>query len=182
MNGRFFSLKPFRSTVLSRQFSVTGNINLNSGMLVISYSLNGPLTNLIIPEPVEMLTRRENLWEGTCLEFFLALQKSKRYWEFNLSPAGHWNIYSFSSYRKGMHAEPAIESLPFIVRRSPEALHLLLEFNLTGIIPVSDHIVEAGIAAVLKPVSGDMIYWALTHPAEKADFHRRDSFIIELNL
>ena len=80
-----------------------------------------------------------------------------------------------------MHAEPAFASLPFIVQRRPDAFLISLEFDLTRIIPVSDHIVKAGIATVLKPVRGDMIYWALTHPAAKADFHRRDSFIVELN-
>ena len=59
MNGGYFSLKPFRSTGLPRQLSVTGNINLTSGMLAISYTLNGPLTKLVIPGPGDIPTRRE---------------------------------------------------------------------------------------------------------------------------
>ena len=181
MNGRNFSLKPFTSTGLPWELSVAGHISLTSGTLAVSYILKGPLTKLVIPGPADIPTRRENLWEETCFEFFLAAGDSKRYWEFNLSPAGHWNIYRFNSYRKGMQAETAFTSLPFMVQRRPDALHFSLGFDLTRIIPVSDHTVEAGIAAVLKPVRGNMIYWALTHPAAKADFHRRDSFIVELN-
>ena len=181
MNGRHFSLKPFTSTGLSRELSVTGHINLTSGMLAVSYTLKGPLTKLVIPGPADMPTRRENLWEATCLEFFLALQNSIRYWEFNLSPAGHWNIYRFNSYRKVMHAEPAFESLPFSVQRHPDALHISLEFDLTRIIPPSERTVEAAISAVIRPISGEATYWALTHPAAQADFHRRDSFMIALN-
>ena len=181
MNEGYFSLKPLRSTGLSRQLSVAGNISLTSGMLVISYTLNGPLTKLVIPGSADMTVRREDLWEETCFEFFLSLQNSKRYWEFNLSPAGHWNVYSFKSYRQGMQAEPAFTSLPFSVQRRPDAFHLSLEFDLTRIIPPSDQTVKAGITSVIKAGRGDIIFWALTHPAAKADFHRRDSFIIELN-
>lgn len=181
MNGRAFSLKPFASTDLSRQVEITVCINLISKTLAISYILIGPLRKLVIPEPAGMLARRDNLWEETCFEFFLAVKDTDRYWEFNLSPAGHWNVYRFESYRQGMQAEPAFESLPFSVQRHPDTLHISLEFDLRRIIPVSDQTVKAGISAIIKPVSGEITYWALTHPGAKADFHRRDSFTIELH-
>ena len=38
----------------------------------------------------------------------------------------------------------------------------------------------AGIAAVIKLAGGELTYWALTHPGPAADFHRRDSFVVEL--
>ena len=37
-----------------------------------------------------------------------------------------------------------------------------------------------GIAAVIKLAGGGLTYWALTHPGPQADFHRRDSFLVEL--
>lgn len=36
------------------------------------------------------------------------------------------------------------------------------------------------ISIVIKPQNGEITYWALTHPGPQADFHRRDSFLIEL--
>jgi hypothetical protein len=39
---------------------------------------------------------------------------------------------------------------------------------------------EAGIAAVLKLAGAGVSYWALTHAGPQADFHRRDSFIVQL--
>ena len=65
--------------------------------------------------PADMPARRDRLWEETCFEFFLAVKNSPRYWEFNLSPAGHWNVYRFADYRQGMQEEPAFASLPFSV-------------------------------------------------------------------
>jgi hypothetical protein len=181
MKGQNFSLKPFESTDLSRQSAISGFISLSSGTLAISYTCIGPLTELVIPEPAGMPTRKDGLWEETCFEFFLAVINHDRYWEFNLSPAGDWNVYCFKLYRQGMQAEPAFASFPFSVQRRPDALHISLEFDLTRVIPVSDQTVEAGISAVIKPVSGEISYWALTHPGIKADFHKRDSFTIKLN-
>jgi hypothetical protein len=180
MNAKKYSLKPFTTTTLSHQFGITGSISLNSGILVIRYILTGPLAKLVISKPEGFPVRRDNLWEETCFEFFLAPINSERYWEFNLSPAGHWNVYRFESYRFGMQSEPAFQSLPSTVQRRPDALHISLESDLTRIIPLSDHAVTVGISAVMKPISGEMEYWALTHPVEKADFHRRDSFLIKL--
>lgn len=181
MNESCFSLKPFASTALSRQLGIRGSMSLDSGMLAVNYVLTGPLTKLIIPGTADMPARRENLWEETCFEFFLACGNLKRYWEFNLSPAGHWNIYRFSSYRKGMLAEPAFESLPFSVQRRPDSFHISLEFDLTRIIPVSGQTIKAGMTAVIQPVSGRIMYWALAHPGLEPDFHLRDGFTIGLN-
>jgi len=181
MNESCFSLKPFTSTRFSRQFEIIGSISLNSGTLVVSYILTGPLVKLIIPKTAAMPIRRDNLWEETCFEFFLAPINSERYWEFNLSPAGHWNVYRFESYRSGMQSESAFQSLPFTVQGRPDAVHISSEFDLTRIIPLSDQTVTAGINAVIKPVRGEMTYWALIHSGAKADFHMRDSFVIELN-
>jgi hypothetical protein len=47
------------------------------------------------------------------------------------------------------------------------------------IIP-AEQALEVAISAVIKLRSGNVTCWALTHPGPEADFHRRDSFIIEL--
>jgi hypothetical protein len=58
-------------------------------------------------------------------------------------------------------------------------LLLTLELDLSKFIP-ADQALEVAITAVIKPKDGDVTYWALSHSGSQADFHRRDSFIVEL--
>jgi hypothetical protein len=179
MNSRSFFLKPFPSSGPVPGIKIKGGIERRSNVLTVCYELLGPLAELGLPAPSEKPARRGALWEETCFEFFIAAKNSGQYWEFNLSPAGHWNIYRFEAYRQGMREEPDITSLPFSIERKPDSFRLSLEFDLDKIIP-ADQALHAAVSAVLKPINGELTYWALTHPGPQADFHRRDSFIIEL--
>ena len=49
-----------------------------------------------------------------------------------------------------------------------------------GVIVAADRAIEVGIAAVIELAGGGLTYWALTHPGPEADFHRRESFRVEL--
>ena len=180
MNSRNFSLTPFLSVGLLSDLEITGSISRSSNTFAVTYTLLGPLSELLIPAPAEMPARKNVLWEETCFEFFLALKNSDQYWEFNLSPAGHWNVYSFKSYRQGMREEPAFTSLPFSVYRQPNALRLSLNLDLASII-LEDQTFQIAVSAVMKALNGKTTYWALTHPGPQADFHRRDGFILQLN-
>jgi hypothetical protein len=179
MNGRDFSLQPFLATSLPPDIKIAGSIARGAAILAIRYDLRGRLAELAIPEPAEMPARRHGLWEATCFEFFLGAKDSPQYWEFNLSPAGHWNAYRFSGYRQGMAEETALTSLVFRVRRRPDSLRVVLELEVDKIVGANQPL-ELGIAAVIKLVGGGLTYWALTHPGGQADFHRRDSFQVEL--
>ena len=117
MNGRSFSLQPFSPIGPPLNFKITGHIARRPRQLAIRYDLRGDLAELMIPAPADMPARRHGLWEETCFEFFLGVKDSPRYWEFNLSPAGHWNVYRFAGYRQGMAEETALTSLPLSVRR-----------------------------------------------------------------
>lgn len=177
MNSHNFSLMPFSSVDL--HLAIKGSIGRLSNRFTISFSLTGDLLELMIPAPVDLPERRDNIWQETCFEFFLGLKDSERYWEFNLSPSGHWNVYRFKAYREGKQEETAFTSLPFNVLNDTETFVLSLEFDLDKIIP-ADKTLKAGISAVIKQRDGNTTYWALTHPCQKADFHKRESFIIEL--
>jgi hypothetical protein len=179
MKSRSFSLKPFPSTALLPHLEITGDIARSSNKLSISYEISGPLAELVLPAPADVRLRKNGLWEETCFEFFLAPLTSGRYWEFNLSPSGHWNIYHFASFRQGMMEETAYTSLPFSVLIYSDFLQLSLEVELDKILQ-ADQSLKIGISAVIKTVNGRMTFWALTHPGPQPDFHRRDSFIIEL--
>jgi hypothetical protein len=179
MNGRKFSLEPFPSLGPPLNFTITGNLARRAGKLAIRYDLQGPLAELVIPAPADLPSRRHGLWEETCFEFFLGIKDSPQYWEFNLSPAGHWNVYRFGGYRQGMSEETAFTSLPLRLRRRPDSLLVALELEVERIV-AADQPLAVGLAAVLRFRNQGLTYWALTHPGPEADFHRRDGFLVEL--
>ncbi|MBN3925517.1 DOMON-like domain-containing protein [Nostoc sp. NMS4] len=179
MNNQTFSLQPFPSSESFGNFKITGNISRNSNQLTICYNLGGDLKEIAIPPPLNLPSRKYELWEDTCFEFFLGIKDSQRYWEFNLSPAEHWNVYRFNGYRQGMQEETAFEKLPFSVQNQADALVLVLDVDLDKIISANQAI-EVSITTVIKYKNGEVTYWALTHQGAEADFHLRDSFIVKL--
>jgi hypothetical protein len=174
-----FTLQPFPGTRPRAPLEITGSISRQGRTLGLRYELRGHLAAVVLPEPAVRPLRRQGLWEETCLEFFLAPRHSRRYWEFNLSPAGPWNVFTFQGYRQGMQEEPALAALPFTVERAPDSLLLILKVDLAGLIPAHQAL-DAAISAVIKGQDDDTTYWALTHPGPQPDFHRREAFIIEL--
>jgi hypothetical protein len=179
MNSRSFSLKPFPSGGVRQDGKISCTVGRHGDVLSITYTLLGLPGELEIPSAAHNPSRRDALWEKTCLEFFLAAGNSDLYWEFNLSPAGHWNVYRFTSYRQGMREEPAFESLPFSVHAHSDTLRLSLDID-THKIVTPGQALRIGISAVIRKRSGETIYWALTHPEPQPDFHHRDSFIIDI--
>lgn len=188
-----FSLTPFSSSEL--ELKITGTIERRDRHLAIRYDLVGDLAEVVVPLEVGdgqsrafFARRKHELWKTTCFEFFLGIKHSDRYWEFNLSPAGHWNVYRFDGYRQAMQEEIALTTLPFKVQHQLEVLSIALDFDLSsiGALPSSnemaslDRALEVGITAVIESKSGGITYWALTHPGSEADFHRRDSFMIQV--
>ncbi|MDP2658117.1 MAG: DOMON-like domain-containing protein [Candidatus Deferrimicrobium sp.] len=175
---RFF-LKPFTGEGNPAGVTFDGSIARRADTLSIRYEVRGNLSKVSIPAAAEAPRRKDRLWEGTCLELFLGTADSGEYWEFNLSPSGHWNVYRFTRYREGMREEPAITSLPFDVRRDSEALLLTAEFGIGTIVPAGKDL-AIGVAAVIGTIDGGKNHWALVHPASLPDFHRRDGFALIL--
>ena len=178
MKSRGFSLIPFPSACPPPAVQITGTVARREGLLCVRYDLLGPMGEIAIPAPATVPARRDGLWKETCFELFLGPEKTDRYWEFNFSPAGHWNVYNFEAYRQGMREEQAFASLPFSARIQPDTLNLSGELEIEKIIP-RDQALKVGISAVLRSAGGECTYWALAHPATQPDFHRRDGFIIE---
>jgi hypothetical protein len=180
MNDRSFSLQPFSASSSLPDIEIVGQIARHSNTLKIGYQILGALAELAIAPPSTLLTRKRELWEETCFEFFLAAANSPQYWEFNLSPAGDWNVYRFAGYRQGMQEEMAFASLPFSFKQRSNAVILDLELNLDAIVSTQTSL-QVAISTVIKTKNGEIGYWALTHPGGEADFHRRDSFAIALD-
>jgi len=179
MNGPSFSLQPFYPISPLISLKISGKIARRSNTLALRYSLLGPLDQIVIPTPAKIADRKNQLWKETCFELFLAVRDSPSYWEFNLSPAGHWNVYHFAAYRQGMKEEEVFTSMDFTVQRQSESLLLDVEVNLDKIV-LEKQPLDAGPSAVITLRTGELTYWALTHGGRQADFHRRDSFLVKL--
>jgi hypothetical protein len=177
-----FSLVPWRSTpesVLLPDLQVTGWIDRSGDLLEIQYQLAGDLDRLAIDSPNEAPRRRFELWEATCLEFFVATVGQPYYWEFNLSPSGDWNVFKLDGYRQGLRDEELFPALPFQVSRQGQQLSLALSVSLRELVEQEESL-EVAVTAVIQDRARNFSYWALSHPGPEADFHRRDGFTVKL--
>lgn len=173
-----FSLIPFASDALPI-IEIVGSIDRVDNILSIEYQLLGDLDSVAIPSPAVAPSRKFELWEATCFEFFIGELGDRNYWEFNLSPSGDWNIFHLDNYRQGLRNETVFTTLPFDIDRSANSLTLKLGFDLSQIISI-DRQLEVSVTTVIRSAQDELSYWALTHCGKEADFHLRDSFVIKL--
>jgi hypothetical protein len=177
VNRRDFSLVPFPTGLPVRQFNLEGEVDRRYNSLRIQYAVTGALDELLIPAPASIPQRRNRLWEGTCLECFLAISGSPRYWECNVSPSGDWNVFRFTAYRQDGEEETRITSLPVTVVRRPSSLAVAWTLNLVDLVDASTALV-LGLSAVLLHDRRGRSYWAQNHGGRAPDFHRRDGFVV----
>jgi hypothetical protein len=170
-----FRLHPFEAGAPWHQLGLEARLVWEGQWLSIRYRLSGDLALVCFPGSDTRPERRDGLWQTTCLEFFVAVVGAEPYWEFNLSPAGHWNVYRLDGYRRGLRPEPAFPALPFTVAQSADALELQGTWDLSVLVE-SQRPLEMAITAVVELCSGAIGYWALAHPGPEPDFHRRDGF------
>ena len=142
------------------------------GSLQLDYALAA--TDLLIPPPAPP-TRTDGLWRHTCCELFIATVDAPHYREFNFSPSGEWTVYDFADYR-----QPLATTL---IAAAPESLWQTLDtgYRLQATIPAAllpPGPWQIGLAVVLEHRAGELSYWALHHPGERPDFHRRDAFTL----
>jgi hypothetical protein len=175
-----FSLIPFPAEGNRPKLRIAGSVGRRESLFSIDCAIQGNLSTLAISSPEAFPERKDRLWEETCVEFFLRPSDSEVYWEFNLSPAGHWNVYRFTSYRAGMREEPAFASLPFGFRMEPESLRMSMELDIGKILPKGDS-VKVAVSAVIKTRNGGTSHWALAHSGRRPDFHRREAFTLNLS-
>ncbi|MEL6927921.1 MAG: DOMON-like domain-containing protein [Cyanobacteria bacterium J06600_6] len=171
-----FILIPFNQDT-APQVNITGKVQRQDNQLAIAYKLSG--TDILIPPLANSPKRQFDLWLHTCCEFFLCIPDSSQYWEFNLSPAGHWNVFRFLDYRQNIAEETAFETLPFEVISQSDYLEVNLTVDLNQIIATTQHL-QLGVTAVIEDRQHQLSYWALSHPGKEADFHLRESMAIFL--
>ena len=179
MTFRKFSLVPFPFEGDVPGIRIEGSIGREADRLSVRWDILGKLSDLSLPARGTFPARKDRLWEETCFELFLGPAGSERYWEFNLSPSGNWNVYRFESVRTGMEIEPGFSAMPFDVLVEPDALRLSLDADI-GKLAAAGESLEAGIAAVIKTKKGGTSHWALAHPGSRPEFHRREGFQLTL--
>lgn len=179
MTNQTFSLQPFPTQKPPPHLHITGNITRYANQLSLRYKLLGDLKKVVIPPLSQTPRRKDELWENTCFEFFVGIKDAPEYWEFNLSPAGHWNVYHFDDYRQGMQPETAFHILPFSIEKQLDSFTLFVDVDLGKIIHKSQQI-HVAITTVIQDQNNDITYWALVHRGIEANFHLRDSFLIDL--
>jgi hypothetical protein len=182
-----FTLVPFSTEISLPQIELSGRVDRHDKFLSIEYQLQGDLNSVTIDPPATVPSRKPELWDRTCFEFFIGVPSDRSYWEFNLSPSGDWNVFQLDDYRQGLREETALTSLPFTVDRHANSLVLKLQFDVSKIISIdalSERLrqrdLEISVTTVIKSTQDEISYWALAHQGQEADFHLRDSFILNI--
>jgi hypothetical protein len=159
--------------------TLTGSLHRNGDRLSLQYRLEDQEGLVLLPPATAAPRRCDELWTTTCFELFLAEPGAEPYWEVNLSPSGDWNVYRLSGYREGLAPEPAIVALPFVVEPGGGGFELTVTLDL-GALPLAGRPLELAVTAVVELQGGEILYWALAHQGEEADFHRRDGFLLRI--
>jgi hypothetical protein len=148
--------------------------------LELTYRLAGDLEALKLPEPRPPV-RADGLWRRTCFEAFIGHAGAPDYWEYNFSPSGAWAAYHFSAYREGM--APLLKGAPPTVTPHihTDSVEVSVRLDLSWLARSVASGLRLGLTAVVEDKARVLSYWALKHPAEKPDFHHRDSFVVELD-
>jgi hypothetical protein len=179
-------LRPFDPTTAPQRLQLETQLRRQGPKLAIRWILSGDLRQLRLPDPEQDPQRRDGLWTSTCLECFLAQPGQEGYWELNLCPSGHWNLYRLEGYRQGLRPESALQRLPsrrrLDIAGDGQALELAVELDLEPLLAAeaSRAALELGVTAVLECHDGNISYWALRHPAAEPDFHLRPGFCVRL--
>jgi hypothetical protein len=148
---------------------------LAPGRLHFRWQVDGNLGWLVVPAPGRS-GREDGLWRHTCFEAFVAADAAAPgYLEINVSPSLAWASYAFTGYRAGQR--DALDAPLEALRVQRDASSLVLEADLVWEAGPAPRI---GLSAVLEELDGTLSYWALAHAPGRPDFHRRESFVLQL--
>ena len=185
MKTKSFHLKPFAIHPGLETLQIQGEVEREENRLRVHFEVSGSLEEfgaiaLASPNENEPAQRLDNLWQTTCFEFFLTAIDSSCYWEFNLSPAGHWNVYRFQDYRQGMQLETAFTDFPFTFILKNNSLELDLVLDLRKL-DLAQKPLNIGVTTVIADKSKEISFWAIAHPGQVPDFHDRASFLLQFS-
>lgn len=165
------SLIPFEASAATRLFSCTAGIRLQGSLLVLTYTVSGPLQKLIIPAAAILPGFTPNLWQGTCCECFLRRDAMKNYTEWNFSPCGSWWACVFDDYRAPAQQQPeSMQPRQFDIQPAENLLMLT-----AALACHAAHGLRIGPALILQHAGGSRSHWAMKHPDGAPDFHHAET-------
>ena len=174
-----FALIPYPAPNIPA-IEITGTVTRLDNHIAVHYVLHGDIENILFPASSSTPTRKDDLWKATCFEFFIAIQNQPRYWEFNMSPSGNWNVYAMDAYRQvNMREELAFTELSFEFIKTKDEVLLDISVDLNPMLQ-PENILQISVTTIVQTTDGNETYWALAHHGQYADFHLRESFVIEL--
>ena len=178
MDNHKFCLQPFQPIKIDAK--ITSEITQDNHIINFRHELKSDIKKLDVPQIADKEARKDELWQTTCFELFIGIENSPRYWEFNISPSGDWNVYRFDDYRQRMQEESKVESLNIYIDRGFYDLLVGVDkFDLRNLTSENCNF-NVSMTAVVKEKTGNISYWALKHCGEEADFHLRDSFVYNM--
>lgn len=175
-------LQPFSAEPHLRDLRLEAEARISDTVLELRFRLSGPLDPILLPAASADPQRRDELWQSTCFEAFLALDGRPGYWELNLAPSGDWNLYTLSDYRQGLRPEPRVNRLAITSGRQlleaagGERFELGLQLDLAALLPAGQPLLLSA-TAVLEHRDQGCSYWAWRHAGREPDFHRRESLL-----
>jgi hypothetical protein len=174
-------LRPHPQSPCKAVRRISGDIGLGAGpgILQVRYRIEGDIGRLALPS-ADFARRSDGLWQHTCFEAFLRPDASESYHEFNFAPSGDWAAYRFST-RRSDRSLPDLPA-PLIRFRSEKGLCDLSADIHTPALPelAGASVIHAGMAAVVETDEGGMSWWALSHRAERPDFHDPATFVLQV--
>jgi hypothetical protein len=187
-------LQPFSNSTGSEiPFELTATQQWQGDILIAEYWVRGPFQRIKNLGPANDRSRKNNLWQTTCFEWFLkpvsvAEEPMAPYWEANFAAGGSWNIYKLTGYRQNLTEESLIQPEQIESSRRQQGLgqrqddewHMRTAVDFSKLNwPVKSQF-SASLNAVLEHDDHSKTYWALTHLQKQADFHHPDHFILPL--
>lgn len=170
-----YRLQPHPASRNGADEAIEVAVSQSAAGLSLTYRITGvPAIRLPVPAATGPA---DELWRHTCCEAFVA--GDGVYHEFNFSPACSWSVYRFTDIRKRDPAyhppvAPAIDS-------TADDYGLTLTAELPAPLLPAGAQRTLGLTAVIEHADGSLAYWALSHDAPQADFHRPATFMILLD-
>jgi hypothetical protein len=147
--------------------------------LELRYRATGDTSKISLFSPAAPV-RADQLWEHTCFEAFVRAGSEAPYYEFNFAPSLEWAAYRFAGHRRGM-STPNIDPPQVLTHRAVDRYELEASLRLAALADLPNDVPwQLNLTAVIEEKSGRKSYWALAHPAGKADFHHPDCFTHQL--
>ncbi len=160
-------LAPHPDTPVATVQGIAVSVWQDDGRWHLRYLVEG-ISDLILPDRAEP-ARADNLWQHTCFEAFVGLERGA-YLEFNFAPPGQWAAYRFDAPRQGMRNEST--EVEVWLDAGEDWLGVEAAIRCTALQPG----LTLGLSAVIEETGGRKSYWALKHPAGPPDFHDRSCF------